>query len=160
MGNLSFVGSVSPNVLQTRCLYLLHKRDDGLTGLVLKTFITTRCLRIILKQSGILVRENDLIMPHHATAESRGKSPVVVVLSSCPIGRAHPLTTPASRRLLMLMLPRLRRHGSPIRSFSDSARWRCEPVSPADVRLKMARRPCSDDERVGATASLVAFIGH
>jgi hypothetical protein len=60
----------------------------------------------------------------------------------------------------MLMLPRLRTRGSLIRSFSDSARWRCEPVSPAEVRLKMARRPWREGERVGTAASLVAFVGH
>jgi hypothetical protein len=109
----------------------------------------------------MLVRESDLLMPHHLTAVIRLKSPVFVLLSSCPIGMAHPLATPASRRLLMLILPRLRTRGSLMRSFSDSARWRCEPVSPADVRLKMARRPRSEDERVGTAAeSLVAFIGH
>jgi hypothetical protein len=70
----------------------------------------------------ILVRENDLLISHHWTAMIRVESPVFVVPSSCPIGRAHPLTTPASRRLLMLMLPRLRTRGSLIRSFSDSAR--------------------------------------
>lgn len=119
--------------------------------------------RIILKQHcTILVSEKDsgLHMLHHLTAVIRAKSPVFVVLSSRPIGRAHPLATPASRRLLMLMLPRLRTRGSLIRSFNDSARWRCDPVSPAEVRLKMARRPRREDERVGAAASLVAFIGH
>jgi hypothetical protein len=100
-------------------------------------------------------------MVHHLTAVVRDKSPVFAPLSSCSTGRAHPLTTPASRRLLMLMLPRLRTRGSLIRSFSDSARWRCELVSPADVRLKMARRPRREAERVGTAAvSLVAFIGH
>jgi len=44
-----------------------------------------------------------------------------------------------------------------MRSFSDSVRWRCEPVSPADVRLKMARRPRREDERVGTAASLAAM---
>jgi len=98
-------------------------------------------------------------MPHHLTVMTRVKSPVVIiVLSSCPVGSAHALATPASRRLLMLILPRLRTRGSLIRSFSDSARWRCELVSPADVRLKMARRPRKEDERVGTTASLAAIV--
>ena len=57
----------------------------------------------------------------------------------------------------MLTLPRLSTRGSLIRSFSDSARWRCPPVRPADVRLKMARRPRREDARAG-TASLAAFI--
>src|SRR6266699_4872883 len=103
----------------------------------------------------MLLWENDLLMLHHLTAVIRAKSPVFIVLSSCPIGRAHPLTTPASRRLLMLMLPRLRTRGSLIRSFRDSVRWRCEPVSPAEVRLKMARRPCREGERVGTAASFI-----
>ncbi len=55
----------------------------------------------------------------------------------------------------MLTLPRLRTRGSPMSSFSDSARWRCPFVSPADVRLNIARRPRSEVERVGA-ASLAA----
>jgi hypothetical protein len=67
---------------------------------------------------------------------------------------AHPLPTPTSRRLLMLMLPRLRTHGSPIRSFRDSVRWRFEPISPAEVRLKMARRLRREGDRVGTAASL------
>ena len=104
----------------------------------------------------MLLRENDLLMYHHLTAVIRAKSPpVFVILSSCPIGRAHPLTTPASRRLLMLTLPRLRTRGSLIRSFRDSVRWRCEPVSPAEVRLKIARRPCREGERVGTAASFI-----
>jgi hypothetical protein len=40
-------------------------------------------------------------------------------------------------------------------SFSDSARWRWPPVSPADVRLKMARRPRREAERVGAESLAV-----
>jgi len=56
----------------------------------------------------------------------------------------------------MLMLPRLRTRGSLMSPFSDSARWRWPLVSPADVRLKMARRPRREDERVGA-ASLAPF---
>ena len=47
--------------------------------------------------------------------------------------------------------------GSLIRSFNDSERWRCALVSPADVRLKIARKPRRDDARAG-TASLAAFI--
>jgi hypothetical protein len=47
--------------------------------------------------------------------------------------------------------------GSLIRSFSDSARWRCAPVSPADVRLNIARRPRREVARAG-TASLAVFI--
>ena len=51
----------------------------------------------------------------------------------------------------MLMLPRLRTRGSPMSSFSDSARWRGPFVNPADVRLNIARRPRSEVERVGAS---------
>jgi hypothetical protein len=53
-----------------------------------------------------------------------------------------------------------RTRGSLLRSFSDSARRWCESVSLADVRLKMARNPRREDERVCNVASLVAFIGH
>jgi len=55
----------------------------------------------------------------------------------------------------MLMLPRLRTRGSLMSSFSDSARWRWPS---AEVRLKMARRPRKEDERVGVT-SLAERIG-
>lgn len=92
------------------------------------------------------------LAPHHLTVVFRAKSPTVTVLSSGPA-----VATPAFRRLLMLTLPRLRMRGSPMRSFSDSARCRWLPVSPADVRLKMARRPRREDERVGTT-SLVACV--
>lgn len=91
--------------------------------------------------------END---PHHLSAVIQAKSPVFIVLSSRPIGKAHPLATPASRRLLTLMLPRLRTRGSLMRSFRDSARRRS-----AEVRLKMARRPRREDDRVGTAASPV-----
>ena len=43
-------------------------------------------------------------------------------------------------------------------SFSDSARCRCPFVSPADVRLNIARRPRSEVERVGAAASPKAYV--
>ena len=112
-------------------------------------------IRIIPKQSCILVRDNDILIPYHLTIVIRAKSPVpVIVLSS---RSSHPLAKPASRRLLTLTLPRLSTRGSLIRSFSDSARWRCPLVRPADVRLKMARRPRREDVRAGS-ASLSAFI--
>ena len=106
--------------------------------------------QIILKLHCILVRETDPLTPHQ-TGTIRANTPLSDLLSSCPIGRA---ATPASRRLLMLMLPRLSTRGSPIRSFSDSARsrWDAVVVSPSDARLKMARRPRMEGERVGTAA--------
>src|SRR5260221_10711211 len=95
---------------------------------------------------------NDLLVPHHLTVAFRANSPVVSVFSSGP----PPPATPASRRLVILMLPRLRTRGSLMSPFNDSARWRWPLVSPADVRLKMARRPRREDERVSA-ASLAPF---
>lgn len=93
----------------------------------------------ILKQYCILVvRETDSLMPYHLTGMIRVNSPVFVLISSSPIGTVHPLATPSSR--IMLILPRLRTRSALIRSFGDSARWRCDPVSPADVHLEMARR--------------------
>ncbi|KAI0295113.1 hypothetical protein B0F90DRAFT_1211741 [Multifurca ochricompacta] len=76
------------------------------------------------------------------------KSPLGSILSKAP-DTSLAQVTPASRKLLMLRLPRLKTVGSLMRSFSDSARWRCPPASPADVRLKIARRPRMEDERVG-----------
>ena len=45
-----------------------------------------------------------------------------------------------------------------MRSLSDSARLRSPPARPADVRLKMARMPRKEDERVGTTSSLEACL--
>jgi hypothetical protein len=45
-----------------------------------------------------------------------------------------------------------------MRSFRDSARLRSPPAKPADVRLKMARMPFREDERVGTTSSLETCI--
>jgi len=56
------------------------------------------------------------------------------------------------------MLPKLRTRGSPMSSFSDSARWRCPFVSPADVRLNMARKPRIEVERVGAVSVAVCVV--
>ena len=107
------------------------------------------------KQSCILVLETTYPCPRHLTAVIWPKSPVpAMVLSS---RSAQPLAKPASRRLLTLTLPRLSTRGSLIRSLSDSARCRCPPVRPADVRLKMARRPRREDVRVGS-ASLAVLI--
>ena len=43
-------------------------------------------------------------------------------------------------------------------SFSDSARCRCPLVSPADVRLNIARRPRSEVERVGGVSLAVCEV--
>ncbi|KAI9451407.1 hypothetical protein BJY52DRAFT_101810 [Lactarius psammicola] len=60
----------------------------------------------------------------------------------CPSSQPEspPQGMPGSLRLIMLTLLRLRMRGSLMSSFSDSERWQCQFVSPADVRLCSALR--------------------
>ncbi|KAH9003756.1 hypothetical protein EDB86DRAFT_2826331 [Lactarius hatsudake] len=94
---------------------------------------------------------------YHVAVVFRTSSPEFCASSIGPVGIVPPPGMPASLRLLMLTLPRLRTRGSPMSSFSDSARWRCSFASPADVRLKIACRPRSEVERVGP-APLAGYV--
>ena len=96
---------------------------------------------------------------HQFTVVFRASSPEFSASSFCPAaGTAPPPGMPTSRRLVMLTLPRLRTRGSLMRSFSDSARSRWLLVSPADVRLNIARRPRSEVERVGSASLTVCAL--
>ena len=98
-------------------------------------------------------------LPSHRFPAVFGVSSTEFSASSIsPAGTAPAPGIPASRRLLILTLPRLRTRGSPMSSFSDSARCRCPLVSPADVRLNMARRPRSEAERVGGVSLMVCEL--